>query len=505
VTGAAAAPVVASSRDAASRRALTATVVAIVVVLGLALRVWIDLSILGRPNSDESVVGLMVLHAMHGDISTFFWGGAYGGPDEVLLSVPVFWVAGANYLALRIVPNVLTALAAILVWRVGRRTIGEPAAMVAGGLLWIWPPFNLFQLTQMQSFYATNVFYCALLLLLALRIVERPDRLRVGLFGLVFGLAFWQTSQIVPVALPTIAWTIWKRRAALQHLWLAAALAVLGALPWIVWNARHDWASLGVHSSLANYRTSLRLLASPILPMTLGLRAPFAGDPIVPSVALTTVIYVALLGLGAYGANRTWRRPVSLLYVVAAVFPFLYAIDRRTSFLSGWPQYTVVATPVIALLVAQLARNYWSAVAVLGAAAAISIVSVPRMERWFHEPQPVPYAPRDFSPLINALDAHHIRRAYADYWIAYRLTFATQERILAVENSFDKVSFLDGRAVLPADPNVRYRPYERKVAASPQAFVFFRRTLDSVPIVPRLLRNGYAQQDVGPFALLTRG
>jgi Dolichyl-phosphate-mannose-protein mannosyltransferase len=479
--------------------------VAGIALLGLALRVWVDLSILGRPNSDESVVGLMVIHALHGDISTFFWGGAYGGPDEVILSVPFFAVAGPSYLALRIVPNVLTALAAVLVWRVGRRTIGEPGAAVAGGLLWIWPPFNLFQLTQMQSFYASNVFYCALLLLLALRIVERADRLRVGLFGLVLGLAFWQTSQIVPVAVPTIVWTIWKQRAALRHLWLAASLAVLGALPWIVWNARHDWASLGVHSSLANYRTSLRLLASPLLPMTLGLRAPFAGDPIVPSAALMTLLYVALLSLAAYGGWRTWRQPVSLLYAVAVVFPFLYAIDRRTSFIAGWPQYTVVVTPVIALLVAQLARNYWSAVAVLGLAAAISIVSIPRMEGWFHKPQPVPYAPRDFSPLIRALDAQRITRVYADYWIAYRLTFATQEQIVAVENSFDRVSFRDGRAVLPSDPSVRYRPYERKVSASPQAFVFFSRTLGSIPIVPDLLHHGYVRHAIGPFTVLTRG
>src|SRR5437867_1122235 len=73
--------------------------IAAVAVTGLVLRVWIYLSILGRPNSDESVVGLMVIHAMHGDLSTFFWGSAYGGPQEVLLSVPVFWIGGANYLA----------------------------------------------------------------------------------------------------------------------------------------------------------------------------------------------------------------------------------------------------------------------------------------------------------------------------------------------------------------------------------------------------------------------
>ena len=474
---------------------------ATVLVTGIALRVWIYLSVLGRPNSDESVVGLMVMHAMRGDFTTFFWGSAYGGPQEVLLSVPVFVVAGSNYLALRVVPIALTAVTALIVWRVGRRTIGEPAAAVAGGLIWVWPPFNLFQLTQMQSFYATDVFYCALLLLLALRILERPDRLRVGLFGFVLGLAFWQTSQIVPIALPVIAWTIWKQPRALRHLWVAAPLAVLGALPWIVWNAEHSWASLSVHTSLAAYRESLRLLASPILPMTLGLRAPFGANPVIPSVPVVILIYAALLGLGVYGGIRARHRSASILYVVAACFPLLYAIDRRTSFIEGWPQYTVVVTPVIALLLAQLASRRASAIAVLALAAAISIVSVPRMEAWFHKPQPVPYAPRNFSPLIATLDSLGVNRVYADYWIAYRLTFATQERIVAVENQFDSVAFRNGQAVLPSDPNVRYRPYEREVAASPHGFVFFRRTVGSVRIVAQLARHGYARYPVGPFVV----
>lgn len=47
---------------------------------GIALRVWWYRSRLGTPNSDESVVGLMVLHALHGQFSTFFWGSPYGGP-----------------------------------------------------------------------------------------------------------------------------------------------------------------------------------------------------------------------------------------------------------------------------------------------------------------------------------------------------------------------------------------------------------------------------------------
>ena len=123
---------------------------------GIALRVWVHRSALGIPDSDEAVVGLMVDHAMHGDLSTFFWGQAYGGSQEALVTVPVFWVAGSSWLTLRLVPMALSAAAALVVWRVGRRTIGEPAAAVAGVLAWIWPPFLVYKLTHQWGFYASG-------------------------------------------------------------------------------------------------------------------------------------------------------------------------------------------------------------------------------------------------------------------------------------------------------------------------------------------------------------
>ena len=181
---------------------------AIVAVVGLALRVWVYRSILGVPNADEAIVGLMARHVLDGQLTAFYWGQAYAGSQEALVTAPLFLVAGSSWLALRIVPIVLSAVAALLVWRVGRRTIGEPAAAVAGAVFWLWPAFNVFQLTHQQGLYASDVVYCALLLLLALRVVERPDLGRVGILGLVLGLAFWQTAQIVPVALPIVAWTM---------------------------------------------------------------------------------------------------------------------------------------------------------------------------------------------------------------------------------------------------------------------------------------------------------
>lgn len=457
----------------------------------------------------------MVRHIIHqGQIGAFYWGQAYGGSQEALLTVPVFLVAGNTWFALRLVPIVLSAVASILVWRVGRRTIGEPAAAVAAAVFWLWPAFNLYTLTHQYDFYASDVVYCALLLLLALRVVERPDRARVALLGLVLGLAFWQTVQIVPVAVPTVAWTIWKRPRCLRHAWLAASLAVLGALPWILWNAQHSWKSLD-QPPYGNYVRSLRLLASPSIPMMLGLRAPFSARLLVPPAALTYLIYVGLLVLFLYGAYRTRRGQASLLYVVAAVFPFIYATSPKTVLALGIPRYTTVLTPILALLLAQLATRYVSAVVLVAIVCAVSIVTVSRMNDWFHGvPAPttnakglgprhaVQWVPRNLNGLISTLHRLRLDHVYADYWLAYRLDFDSKERIVAVENRFTRVTFDNGQAIpSPVPDGVRSPSYDREVRRARHGFVFYGQIIDSVPIVRALERHGYRRYDSGSFVI----
>src|SRR5581483_5338450 len=118
--------------------------------------------------------------------------------QEVLLVAPLFGVFGTSLVALRIVPIALVAVACLLTWWVGLRSFGAGAAFVARSVLWLWPPYTIAHRTKEYGFYASNLVYCALLPLLALRIVDRPTRARVAWFGLALGLAFWQTAQIIP-------------------------------------------------------------------------------------------------------------------------------------------------------------------------------------------------------------------------------------------------------------------------------------------------------------------
>src|SRR6185437_6293937 len=231
----------------------------------------------------------------------------------------VFAIFGTSLVALTVVPTVLVAITCVVVWRIGVRLFDPTAAVVAALALWIWPPYTIAHTLREFGFYASDLLYCALLLLLALRIVERPTRVRVGLFGLVVGLAFWETAQIIPIALPVIGWTAWKAPRALRHAWVGAAAAVLGALPWLIWNIEHSWASLLRRSDAHSYGHGLRLLVSPLLPMLLGLRAPLTAQAIVPK-ALMLLVYVLLLLAFVYAAWRARHSQRSLLYAVCAAF-----------------------------------------------------------------------------------------------------------------------------------------------------------------------------------------
>jgi dolichyl-phosphate-mannose-protein mannosyltransferase len=469
---------------------------------GIVLRVWAYRSPIGVPSADDGILGLMTLHALHGHFTTFYWGSPYCGSQEALLTVPVFWLFGPSWLALRIVPMVLTAVAAALIWRVGRRTIGEPAATVAGALFWIWPPFAIYKLTHQTGQYTSGVIYAVLLLLLALRVVERPSRVRVGLLGLVLGLAFWQTSQIVPIAVPVIAWMIWKQPRCLRHVWLAAPLAVLGALPWIVWNAHHGWQSLSYASQgQSTYAHRLRLFVSPLLPMALGLRTSGTQERLLPG-ALTYLIYAILLGAFVYGAVKALRRNTALLYLVVLVFPFLYAISRWT-YTDSEPRYLMVLMPLLALLVAQVAKRFSVAVVLLASAAAITIVNLDRMNTFARLPQTYPPPTRTYAPLISALDRLGIDRAYAGAEFAYQLDFEAKERIIAVGNE-SRLVFAHGQVTPTAGPGIRWPAYDRAVRSSVHAFVFYRQRVRASTVVPQLLRYGYRAYPAGPFVVYAR-
>ena len=465
------------------RRLLPVVLVA-AIVAGLALRAWLLTTSLGTLDADEAVWGLMARHVLDGELSTFYWGQPYGGTLEVFLTAPVFAVFGSSTLALKLVPAALFAFAAVLVWRVGRRTVGEPAARVAAVLFWIWPSYEVWKSMRAHGFYGSALVLSLLALLLVLRLRDQPSRWDAAALGLVLGLGWWQTPQFALVAAPAVLWLLVVRRHSLVGFWPALPAAVLGALCWLVANVRHDWYSFDYAPGGGTYFSRFRGFFTATLPMALDLRVPFALEWALGAV-LSGLLLVVALGWVAYLVLRL-REQLGPLVVVVLAFPFLYAASSFT-WLVEEPRYLVLLTPVLALLVAAALRRPPFAAVALAAAFALSLTGLVRIEdapRYQTRTGHVD-VPDDLGPVLDALDARGDRTVRADYWVAERITFESRERIVA--NSH------------------RYPPFTARVEASPDPpQVFVAGTPAERRARSRLVAAGYDRAVIGGFALYSR-
>ena len=374
--------------------ALPRVLVMVAAVAGVVLRIYVYRSALGGADSDEAVLGLMVRHAAHGQVTTFLWGVAYGGTLEVLLTVPVFWLAGSSLLALRVVPLALDVATALLIWRAGRRLVGERPAVFAAALYWLWPAWSVYQHVHQFGFYASDTFFSALILLLTLRAKEAPTAGRVGVLGLGCGVAVYETLQIVPIVAAALVWLAWREPRALRQAWAAVLLAVAGVLP----------ASSGMRGTGGRRFTSspARASATPTVSGCCSHRcfprrsacgsSTRSGGWCRPCSARPRTWRSSPLFV--YGAWRSRKQDVMLLYLTAAVFPFVYALSEKAT-ASSDPRYTLVLAPCLVSIVAQVMSTPPRAAAVLGVALLLTTVGLLRADDW-RKPTPasVGRAPR---------------------------------------------------------------------------------------------------------------
>jgi hypothetical protein len=482
-------------REASPRPgAFDLVVVLVAIAVAIALRAWILSSSIGRVDGDEAVVGLMARGIIDGEHPVFFWGQAYGGSLEAGFVALVFAVLGPSALSLKVVPITLAAVTAVLLWRVARRVVDPAAAPFAGALFLLYPPAFVWWSTKERGFYWVSVVCVVAGLLLVFRIAQQvpdPRRADIAALGFVLGIGVWTSPQTLFVLAPALCWLLLRARERLAAFWVAVPALLVGSLPWIVWNAAHDFASLRQPDAAvpSTYLDRLDLFFSRLLPTALGVRRAYTGAWLFgPAIGVT--LYVATLmafAVLAMHTRRRWSTPLGALVSVAIAYPFLFAIPS-TSYHVAEPRYALMLAPVIVLLLASALRGRQTrAVAVVLAAllavgtvdAAIDVATV--------NPYAVDLVPPRLAPLERVLEREDIDRVYADYWIAYPLTFETDERIVAS----------------PVDA-VRSVEFERAAAAAPRTtFVVFRDHPRDEALRGALdaHRLHYEHVDAGPFSV----
>jgi hypothetical protein len=249
-------------------------------------------------------------------------------PAVLRLSTALF---GETRLALRLPPALAgAATVALTGWLAGRFGAGLPGRLLAAVTVAAAP---LFLVTF--GFYSMNAFELVLWLgLIALLVeIERRDEPRLWLaFGAVAGLALLNKHTVVLLAAALAAGLVLtpaRRHLRSRWLWLGAALALLLALPNVLWQAAHGWPSLEFYRNADLYKNRPtppgELLALQALvynpaaaPLWLGgLAALLAGRRWRPWRHLGWMALVLLVAMVVSGKSRPDR--------IAGIFPLLFA------------------------------------------------------------------------------------------------------------------------------------------------------------------------------------
>ena len=413
-----------------SRAALVT--VAVLALVGLGIRLWIMTGRLGAIDSDEAITGLMARHLLDGEFRAFFWRLAYSG---TIVTYPIalsFKLFGSSRFTLELPYLLMSAGATVCIWRIGVRFLRPFQAVFAALAFWLWPALYVWIGLKPLVFYVPTLLLGLGVMLCGMRAVERPHGWIdwCGL-GLLAGVGWWTSPNIIYYAVPTGLWLlIYHWRTLWPRVFLTVPFAIFGALPWIWNDINYGFNSLQAnYGAQGTYLDHLRYFFTHALPVALGIRAPFTGAWIVDIGHL--FLYAIVLGLLALSVWLGLRER-SLAALGVLTLPFLFALIPVASNLDsdfvGNGRYFYFFSPFLALAVARLARPVAPACVL---AVALAISSVWGFAKIYDFRDAIGGGP-PLDRVIAELEREGQHEVFSSFWVSSRLTFQSDERIIAV-------------------------------------------------------------------------
>ncbi|HXK08556.1 MAG TPA: glycosyltransferase family 39 protein [Vicinamibacteria bacterium] len=419
---------------------------ALLLAIAVRLPFWIE-ALRTPVDGDTAIVGLM---ARHPGVGSTLWGQPYGSPLDSWVALPFVAVWGYSVEALRVPCFFLSLLLVPLAYALARE-LHERAALPAAVLVACPPPYFLLLAALPPPFYPTTLALCGVILLLAARAGRRladaeapPPRGTLLLLGISSGLALWTHLMSASAVAAAGAWVLFRSRGKRRLLAWGLVPFVAASAP--LWSRalRDDEATRIVRvsarneSSLDHLAATLEHLHEPVGGV-LGTHVPVVADDAdlvlhAPGWAagLTVLLYGFLLVLAGRAATR---RHVASLYLLAAglallAFPLpLRAAPHTIRFLT--PLYLPVAA-LVAWSAAPRGTSRRAWVAVLALATLHLGLGLQLLETWRRTDRAaLPFLLEDLRPVRRLLEAEGVRRVYASYGTAFRLTWESGERIVA--------------------------------------------------------------------------
>jgi hypothetical protein len=222
--------------------------------------------------------------------------------------------------------------------------------------------------------------------------------------------------------------------------------------------------------------------------MMLGTKVPYTEVWMPLGPLVFALISAAVIAGAVLLVRDDWRGPGLAIVATLVAYPVLAAFSPLSGYV-GEGRYLVFAAPFVALALGALGARLPIGVAA-GGVAALALTTVIVLAQFTAVPGPNASnvaVPDDIGPLIGLLDDLDVHTAEADYWLAHRISFETDEDITVATRS----------------GIVRYKPYQDAVERGADARVFMAGSDDLADFEARLAAEGrsFPRHDVDGFVV----
>jgi hypothetical protein len=213
----------------------------------------------------------------------------------------------------------------------------------------------------------------------------------------------------------------------------AAALAfAAGYAPALAAHLTHGGSAPIARTDLAGVSAAIPPFVRQIVPIVLGFKSPAAGWLPVPFWLGPPLVFAIVASFVALRERPFTPLFHYLVFTTPLIFLLSGAFVDAQSYRYLMPAYGALAV-VFALGIWRIFR--WSRLAgAISLAMALMLFGL-EQRAWYRELAPDTQS----AAIIKCLDRSGVRAAFADYWISYKLTFLTGERIvIAPDNGVDR-------------------------------------------------------------------
>lgn len=487
---------------------------ALLLVVGCAIRWQLIYRMHYSIDSDEAIVGLMANHILEGrGIPVFYYGQHYMGSLEPILVAFAFSLFGSSSLVLRAVPLVLSLTLIPLLYLLGREAGGRRAGRIAA-ILCALPPAALVEWSSKpRGGFIEIVCISACCLWLALRWTRQgvPRLWQSFSIGLLLGFGWWVNNQIVfTVGTIGVVWAaiivgrVWPVAAQLQfaslHGLSGLAGFVIGGIPFWIYNLTNNFVSFSLFGRAERPLENAIGFIRDGVPIIVGAKRFWSTAEVWSGDCLFAAILYgwAVMRLLAH-AKRPGRHPL------ATALPLIFIGLTGTIFsfsAFGWlfmaPRYLLPLYPALFLLVALSFSSTPLVESVLACALFIILhLSSVMVGGWPLPGEPVVYGEdrvaRDHTQLIEWLKERDIRWVRTNYWIGYRLAFETGERVRFLTLGEPRETRIDEYEEI----GERLDPQEVAYVLTPRQAPILERSMRALSIT-------YERVEVGSYVVMWR-